>query len=56
MKNPIKCTCGKMINYTKSNKSGLCSACSMRESYKRRYKKNKKIVERRKPKQEGKIE
>lgn len=26
-----KCKCGKMISKPKSNKSGMCSACSMRK-------------------------
>lgn len=31
MKQPKKCKCGKMISIPKANKTGMCSACSMRE-------------------------
>ena len=31
MKQPMKCECGKMIRRPKGNKTGMCSACSMRK-------------------------
>ncbi len=31
-KKPIKCECGKMISKPKSNKSGLCSRCSIKKA------------------------
>ncbi len=34
---PKKCKCGKMISDPKSNKTGMCSACSMRERIRENY-------------------